>query len=123
MKFLIFRVDAESSLSILKKKNLTNTPDYEAVEARHTWTLNLYTTVTIVATLFTLARAFFYFIFSTVASIRLHKASFEKIMGATMLFFDTYKLGNILNRFSRDLAIVDEYIPYIIFDAFRVRSV
>lgn len=76
--------------------------------------------MTLMASLFTLGRAFFYFIFSTVASIRLHKVTFEKIMGATMHFFDTHRLGNILNRFSRDLAIVDENIPYIIFDAFRV---
>lgn len=76
--------------------------------------------MTIMASLFTLGRAFFYFIFSTIASIRLHKVTFEKIMGATMQFFDTHRLGNILNRFSRDLAIVDENIPYIIFDAFRV---
>lgn len=87
---------------------------------KHTWTLNLYTTMTLVATLFTLGRAFYYFIFSTVVSIKLHKVTFEKIMGATMKFFDNNMVGNILNRFSRDLALIDEYIPYIIFDAFRV---
>lgn len=107
----------------MKQKNLTDTTEYHTALAKHTWTLNLYTTMTLVATLFTLGRAFCYFIFSTLASIRLHRNAFEKIMGATMSFFDTHMLGNILNRFSRDLSIIDEYIPYIIFDAFRVRLV
>lgn len=108
-------------MSVFKINNLTDTPEYQAAVKKHTWTLNLYTTMTLVATLFTLGRAFCYFIFSTVVSIRLHKVTFEKIMGATMKFFDNHMVGNILNRFSRDLALIDEYIPYIIFDAFRVR--
>lgn len=115
-----FRVDLESNISAYKRKNLTDLPEYHAAMAKHTWTLNLYTMMTLVATLFTLGRAFCYFIFSTIASMKLHKASFENIIGASMKFFDTHLVGNILNRFSRDLAIIDEYVPYIIFDAFRV---
>lgn len=75
-----------------------------------------------VATLFTLGRALGYFSFSSRASVKLHKVAFEKIIGATMKFFDTHMVGNVLNRFSRDLAIIDEYIPYITFDTFTVIS-
>lgn len=114
-------MDVETNMSAFIRKNLTDTPEFEIVKQKHSWTLNLYTSMTIVATIFTLGRAFCYFIFSTVASMKLHEATFEKVMGATMKFFDTHRVGNVLNRFSRDLAIIDEHIPYIIFDAFRVR--
>lgn len=73
-----------------------------------------------VATIFTLGRAFAFFLFSSRASVRLHKKIIAKILSATMLFFDTHYVGNILNRFSRDLALIDEVIPYIVFDAIRV---
>lgn len=80
----------------------------------------MYTIMVGVATVFTLGRAFSFFLFSSRASVRLHNAIFQKILQASMQFFDTHLIGNILNRFSRDLGTIDEYIPYIIFDAFRV---
>lgn len=117
---VLFRVDVEQNISDFVAKNLTNTPEYEIVRKNHSWTLLIYSIMVGVATLFTLGRAFAYFLFSSRASVRLHKIIFEKIINAKMLFFDTHFVGNILNRFSRDLALIDEVIPYIVFDAIRV---
>jgi len=37
------------------------------------------------------------------ASATLHNRSLEKVMGASMQFFDSNPSGRIINRFSRDL--------------------
>ncbi|CAH1368259.1 unnamed protein product, partial [Tenebrio molitor] len=46
------------------------------------------------------------------ASISLHGLLFEKIVNASMGFFSSHYVGNILNRFSEDLVYVDERVPY-----------
>lgn len=45
------------------------------------------------------------------ASRNLHKRMFSTILKAPMHFFDENPSGHILNRFSKDMGIVDEYLP------------
>lgn len=45
------------------------------------------------------------------ASRRQHEGMLRRIMRAPMSFFDTTPLGRIVNRFSRDVDVVDSMIP------------
>lgn len=54
------------------------------------------------------------------SSINLHNQIFGNILSATMRFFDTNPSGRILNRFSKDMGIVDEILPRMYLDSIQV---
>lgn len=56
------------------------------------------------ATLFMAVAAIF-------ASQTLHDSMLKTIMRSPMSFFDTTPLGRILNRFSKDIYVIDETVP------------
>lgn len=64
-----------------------------------------------------------YFVFFARASVRLHDSVFEAIMSGAMTFFNANPTGRILNRFSKDVGIIDEYLPFIFMDVMRVRFI
>lgn len=82
-----------------------------------------YAGIILVLILFAVIHCIYYFIFLMKASIRLHDYTFTKVSQAVMRFFNTNSSGRILNRFSKDLGIVDEYIPLILFDVIEVRDI
>lgn len=57
------------------------------------------------------------------ASVHLHDFVFSKVINASMSFFNNNPSGRILNRFSKDLGIIDEYIPNVFFDVIEVSSI
>lgn len=48
---------------------------------------------------------------SILASKKIHNIMLGNILRSPMVFFDTTPLGRILNRFSRDIYMIDEAIP------------
>ncbi|KAI2474104.1 multidrug resistance-associated protein 4-like [Diabrotica virgifera virgifera] len=54
------------------------------------------------------------------ASINLHYTLVKNILNAVMHFFDTHFIGNILNRLSQDLVMMDERLGYILNESFGV---
>lgn len=54
------------------------------------------------------------------SSIKLHNKMFSNILSATMRFFDTNPSGRILNRFSKDMGVVDEVMPRMFLDSIQV---
>lgn len=64
-----------------------------------------------------------FFVFFMRASVNIHDSIFAKISYATMRFFNMNHTGRILNRFSKDMGVIDELLPYIIYDVMQVRRV
>ncbi|XP_050507508.1 probable multidrug resistance-associated protein lethal(2)03659 [Diabrotica virgifera virgifera] len=73
--------------------------------------LHLYTILSVVAIVLEFFKQYFVFKFGTKASINIHKDMVTKVIFGKMAFFDTFFIGNILNRFSQDLSVVDESLP------------
>ncbi|XP_045472548.1 probable multidrug resistance-associated protein lethal(2)03659 [Harmonia axyridis] len=53
-------------------------------------------------------------------SKKLHDTMLEKVTGTSLRFFDITSSGRILNRFSRDIGIIDEPLPRSIMEATQI---
>lgn len=57
------------------------------------------------------------------ASKVLHDRMFCSILNATMRFFDQNPSGRILNRFSKDMGAIDEFLPKAMMDFIQIALV
>ncbi|NXT94140.1 MRP7 protein, partial [Anhinga rufa] len=64
--------------------------------------------------LFTILRAFLFAYGTIHAATVIHNRLLQRILKATVTFFDTTPTGRILNRFSSDLYCVDDSLPFIL---------
>ncbi|GLV41617.1 uncharacterized protein CBL_06846 [Carabus blaptoides fortunei] len=80
----------------------------------------IYSGITVVTILITLIRSFFFFSVCMRASKRMHNDMFTSIIRASMRFFNTNNSGRILNRFSKDLGVVDESLPKAMIDCLQI---
>jgi ATP-binding cassette subfamily C (CFTR/MRP) protein 4 len=62
----------------------------------------------------TLARAILSFILCLRCSIKIHNNVFKSVLRSPMFFFETNPLGRILNRLTRDIGVIDQGIPAVI---------
>ncbi|XP_017485264.1 PREDICTED: multidrug resistance-associated protein 4-like [Rhagoletis zephyria] len=82
--------------------------------------LYIYGVLIIAVILMTIFRGYLFFKVCMHASKVLHDRMFGCILRATMRFFDTNPSGSILNRFSKDMGAIDEYLPKAIMDFIQV---
>ena len=54
------------------------------------------------------------------SSKQLHDKMTIAILKAPVLFYDTNPVGRIMNRFSGDVAILDEFLPYVFVDTLQL---
>lgn len=69
--------------------------------------------------LISITRAQVFFRSSLRASSSLHKAAIESLVRAPLSFFHTNPSGRVLNRFSKDLGVIDEQLPTVSFDSLQ----
>lgn len=82
---------------------------------------NIYIYSGAVALLFiSLIRTTTFFTASMRSSIKLHNRLFSSVIRSKIVFFDTTPIGNLLNRCSRDMGIVDDLLPASAFDAIEI---
>ncbi|KAL3283208.1 hypothetical protein HHI36_006357 [Cryptolaemus montrouzieri] len=112
--FLTYWVNLEQDFKSSNHSNTTNLPfSRENI-------IYIYTGITVGTIIFALTQATFYMGFFMKAATNLHNTTFDRVIRATMNFFNLNPSGRILNRFSEDIGIVDEYIPHILYDVTTV---
>ncbi|CAH1380341.1 unnamed protein product [Tenebrio molitor] len=57
--------------------------------------------------------------YSKYASQHLHKALFDKVLAGSLIFFDNHSSGRVLNRFSKDMGMIDEVVPVVFSELFK----
>ncbi|XP_053675062.1 probable multidrug resistance-associated protein lethal(2)03659 [Anopheles nili] len=80
----------------------------------------IFTGLTVATVIITLTRSMFFFRTAMKASRKLHDAMFNGITRASMYFFNTNPSGRILNRFSKDMGQIDEYLPSVTVDVIQI---
>lgn len=71
----------------------------------------------------TVYRGFLFFRICMHASKRLHDRMFNAVLRATIRFFDLNPSGRILNRFSRDMGVIDELLPKAMMEFIQIALV
>ncbi|XP_063913822.1 probable multidrug resistance-associated protein lethal(2)03659 [Zophobas morio] len=85
-----------------------------------TLSISVYVTIIIALVTVSIGRSTLFFQHCMRTSINLHKQMFARISKAPMLFFKTNPTGRILNRFSKDIGLMDETLPLLLMDTFQV---
>ncbi|KAG5875550.1 hypothetical protein JTB14_025763 [Gonioctena quinquepunctata] len=92
--------------------------DLKEAESQEKTTFDIYTIMMVVSTLLALTKTYVLLDFCRRASVNIHKAMVHNVINAVMTFFDSHFIGNILNRFSKDLANIDEPLPFVLTGCF-----
>ncbi|KAM9362938.1 ATP-binding cassette sub-family C member 10 [Symphorus nematophorus] len=76
--------------------------------------LTVYSSIAVANTVFTALRAFLFAYGTICAATAIHNRLLDRVLKATVSFFDTTPMGRVLNRFSSDLYCVDDSLPFIL---------
>ncbi|CAF5160834.1 unnamed protein product, partial [Rotaria magnacalcarata] len=87
------------------------------------WRFYFYCGIAFILVILTLLRTITLKVVCLNASRVLHNKMFQRIIHCPISFFDLNPIGRILNRFTKDMAIVDEELPTTIFDFLPVGSI
>ncbi|KAG5307336.1 MRP4 protein, partial [Acromyrmex insinuator] len=79
----------------------------------------VYTFCIVACTVTTLLRSFLFMKICMNSSCNLHNTMFSNLLQARMSFFHTNSSGRILNRFSKDIGIMDELLPKVMLEALQ----
>ncbi|XP_055306890.1 ATP-binding cassette subfamily C member 4-like isoform X2 [Sitodiplosis mosellana] len=98
-----------------------STPSYDYPSFTLTTELCIYIHATLVVSVFIIgiSRSIGFYTMCLRCSQNIHNAMFKGIISTSMRFFDTNPSGRILNRFSRDIGSVDEFLPKAMLDTIQ----
>ncbi|XP_045472447.1 probable multidrug resistance-associated protein lethal(2)03659 [Harmonia axyridis] len=112
--FITYWVNLEQDFA---RSNHTNTTELPFSRDKIIYS---YSGITLGTIIFAISQTMFFMAFLTKAATNLHNQTFTRVINATMQFFNANPSGRILNRFSEDIGIVDDYIPHVVFDVLSI---
>ena len=80
-------------------------------EQKNYVTLLIYGSIVTMSLLLTVVSSFCFYLAALKASENLHDEMTKAVIQAPVLFFDTNPVGRILNRFSKDIGGMDDFLP------------
>ena len=78
--------------------------------------VNIYIMLVILAVVSSFLRSQVFFEYAVRAAESIHNNMLVSVLRAPLLFFDSNPHGRILNRFSRDIGVIDDSLPNTIYD-------
>ena len=84
---------------------------WRAIASTTELNLIIYTILMVLLMATSFIRVWLIYLLCLRCSIKLHDLAFSRVLRAPISFFETNPLGRILNRFTRDIAIIDQMIP------------
>ncbi|XP_018045577.1 PREDICTED: multidrug resistance-associated protein 4-like [Atta colombica] len=98
--------------------NTTNINELSAIEDESVINyVYIYTGIVLTIFFLGITRSLVFYKTCMTCSQRLHDMMFSALIRTGMRFFDTNPSGRILNRFSKDMGVIDELLPKAILDA------
>lgn len=113
-----FRVNLQQNLT--NQTQLSNKIEENCVKMTTSTCVLIYMAITVLLVLLTLSRSISFINICMRASKRLHNDLFDNLVNATMRFFGTNNSGSILNRFSKDMGLIDEYLPSTMIECMQI---
>lgn len=83
----------------------------------------VYSAGIVILTIFMIGGAFSFYRICVRISTKLHERMYSGVIRATMYFFNTNSSGRVLNRFSKDLGLVDTQLPTVVLDCLQVNLI
>lgn len=80
----------------------------------------IFCSLVIAFSIFTIVRGLMFFNSAIQSSQRLHDSMFSAVVKTSIYFFDANPVGRILNRFSKDIGLIDDSLPLAYFDFLQV---
>ncbi|XP_043470122.1 ATP-binding cassette subfamily C member 4-like [Leptopilina heterotoma] len=99
-------VDAENNVGVDDGNTIT-----KLTESKRNLYIYIYSALICCAAIIIYIKYFCYYDMCLRSSINLHSNMFYNIIRASMLFFHSNPSGRIINRFSKDIGLVDRYLP------------
>lgn len=85
--------------------------------------IKTYCILLVVGVLLFLSRTYGFFIMCLKIAEKMHQILFDSILKASMIFFKMNSSGRIINRFSKDISVVDSAIPATLLDCWQVKRI
>ena len=63
-----------------------------------------------------------FYVSALLAANKFHKKMLDSIIKAKLRFFDLNPIGRIMNRFSKDIGVIDDTLPISLYDFLNVRG-
>ncbi|KAF9934457.1 hypothetical protein FBU30_001950 [Linnemannia zychae] len=112
----VFCLAAAQTIMILGQFFLTKWSGASVQEQKRSYYPTVFGLYCVGTVIMTLIRSYLFFDCLTASSRNMFRSMLDALMRTCIDFFHANPHGRVLNRFSKDMSLVDEMLPYVFFD-------